>query len=242
MSPLSSRSFLACLVLLCALCVPANSSASYVFGFTRITNNGLTNVASQLTVEVTNPTSGTVAFTFKNMGSTPSIVTDIYFEYDGLFVGNPSLSDSDGAATAVDFEVAKNPGTLPGGNGPPVNFDSALNLSRTSGDGVNSGLNNFNNIGDQEYLTSTFTLASGVSFADVITAVNEGDLRIGMHVQSIGTTGNSDGFINEADSQNSTTNVVPVPPAAFLLLSACPVLVWGYYRRQCGDTGRQQPV
>lgn len=77
-----------------------------------------------------------------------------------------------------------------------------------------------------------------MTFADEITAMNDHELRIGMHVQSIGgSDGYSNSFVHMA-----VTNVVPVPPATFLLLSACPMLVRGYYRRRHGDTGRERAV
>jgi hypothetical protein len=183
-----------------------------------------------LTVEVMNP-SGTVAFTFKNTGSTTSIIIDIYFDYDGLFVGNPSLSDSDNAGTAIDIEIAKNPANLPGGN--TIRFNEVLNLSSPMKSGVINQINNFGKDGDRACLVVPLPIDDGVTLTDMITAMNENELRIGMHVQSIGgSNGYSDPFANMA-----ATNVVPVPSATFLLLSVCPMLVWGYDRRRRGDTG-----
>jgi hypothetical protein len=56
-----------------------------------------------------------------------------------------------------------------------------------------------------------FSLASGKTFTDVLSAINAGDLRLGLHVKAIGannfTSGSSDSFVSVA--------AVPLPPAVW---------------------------
>ena len=56
-----------------------------------------------------------------------------------------------------------------------------------------------------------FTLNSGSTFATLLTNLATGDLRIGMHVQSIGRWENSESFVNQAPT------VVPEPASLILL-------------------------
>jgi hypothetical protein len=53
----------------------------------------------------------------------------------------------------------------------------------------------------------TFSLQGGQVFADTIAALDSGDLRIGLHVQSI-TGGTSDSYVNDGK--------VPLPGAVLL--------------------------
>jgi hypothetical protein len=64
-----------------------------------------------------------------------------------------------------------------------------------------------------EWLTIIFNLVAGMTFADTIAALISGDLRLGMHVQAIGTSGDSDGFIN------NPLDPVPLPAGLLLFLS-----------------------
>jgi hypothetical protein len=224
----SSRSLLCC-ALLWLVCSPALSLANFTVGFRNITNNGPNNVdvASQLATLVRNPSTDTISFRFTNTGPVNSIIGDIYFEYKGLFAGSPTLTDSDGSGTDVSFAINAGPGNLPGGNSLSPPFQEILNLTRTSGqEGIARGINNYNNVGSEEWLEATFTLASGVTYAQVIRSMNDNSFRIGLHVQSIGENRKSDSFVTDL----STANVVPVPPALLLLLTACPALGWFYLR------------
>lgn len=56
-------------------------------------------------------------------------------------------------------------------------------------------------------LVMTFTLAQGQTYNSIISAINSGAMRIGIHVRAIGTGGQSDAFVN----------IVPTPAAASVL-------------------------
>jgi hypothetical protein len=192
------------LVSLSAVVVLAAASASAVtFGFGKITNNGNPNVASQLSVDVTDGGAGTVVFTFSNSGPIASSITDIYFD-DGTLFGISSITN--GAGTS--FSQPASPGDLPGGNA--VDFNTTGNFSADSDapvavNGVNPG----------EMVAITFTLIGGQTFADTIAAIElalanpgvdvDGGLRMGLHVQAIGGPGGSDSYVT-----------VPEPTGAIL--------------------------
>jgi len=174
-------------------------------GFTKITNNGNTNVGSQLSVDVTAGAGGTVDFKFSNNVGTASSITDIYFD-DGTLLAIASITDS---GAGVAFDDPATPGNLPGGNNADPDFEttqrfgnilSADSNSPVSANGVNTKF---------EWVNINFTLQGGQTFADTIAALTDGSLRIGLHVQAIGTTGGSDSYVNK-----------PVPEPTTLLLSA----------------------
>jgi hypothetical protein len=89
---------------------------------------------------------------------------------------------------------------LPGGNGNPINFTADLEASAENPMPQNG-------VGPGEGLVVVFGIAAGFDFQDVIDALTDGSLRIGMHVQSF-ESGGSESVLN-----------VPVPePHAVVLL------------------------
>ena len=96
---------------------------------------------------------------------------------------------------AMDWGDPATPSNLPGGNG--IGFSADLSVDSDpppSQTGIQEG----------EMATFVLILNAGKSIADVARAIADGSLRLGMHVQSIAPSGNSDGFVN-----------IPVPlPAA----------------------------
>lgn len=180
----------------------AQSLSAVPYGFDRISSNASQNVESQLSVDVTSYTPAgsqqKVLFTFSNSGPTASSIADVYFDFSGLFLGwqgagatrnNNHLIDSDnnGGTAGVDFSVEASPANLPGGNS--ISFSADLGAdsdSPVSANGVNPG----------ETLGIILWLVSGSSFTDVISALNNSSFRIGLHVQAIGTGGQSDAFVS----------------------------------------------
>ena len=175
------------------------------YSFDRITDNGNADVGAQLSVDVTASGAG-VLFTFYNIGSIASSITDIYFD-DGTLLALSSITDS---GAGVAFDTPATPGNLPGANLASPPFVTTAGFSADSDNPVMA--NGVNNTSDgSEWVAIFFTLQGGKSFADTIAALNNGDLRIGLHVQAIGTTGGSDSYVNGP----------PVPePSTFLLLGA----------------------
>lgn len=134
-------------------------------------------------------------------GTRPTI-TDIYFDDSSLnLLSSPTIVGSITAPpdNSVSYSVAT-PGTgnLPGGNN--VGFDESYLFNTNpppSKNGIDPG----------EVLTVSFQSSQG--YAAILGALNSGDLRIGMHVQEIGTQGASATFVS--------TQAVPEPGSALLV-------------------------
>lgn len=173
----------------------ARPAAALTIGFYKITNNGNTNVAAQLTADVTDAGGGQVNFTFYNIGPIASSITDIYFDDGTLLdiatvINGPGVSFSEGAA----------PPNLPGGQSISPNFNTTQGFLADSDmpiavNGVNATLTP-----PGEYVTIRFNLLPGQTYADTLAAIAlggaDGGLRIGLHVQAIGSTGGSDSYVN----------------------------------------------
>jgi hypothetical protein len=184
---------------LVAACGVANADP-VTLGFTRITNNASVDPASQFSVVVSDAGSGLVDFKFLNNVGIASSITDVYFE-DGTLLAIAQITSSAG----VSFSEGASPGNLPGGSA--VGFVATTGFTADSDppaapNGVNSA---------SEWLTIRYSLQGGQTFDDTIASLNNGSLRIGMHVQAIGTEGESDGFVN--------TVVIPLPTTAGLALA-----------------------
>ena len=185
------------------LSLGAESSQAVTLTFFNISNNSgqAAAVATQLTVEVEQGADDTQAsFTFLNNVGIAASITDVYFD-DGSLLGIASISSSAG----VSFSPDANPANLPGGN--CCSFDASFSADSDEpppANGVNSST---------DWLTIIFNLVAGMTFEDTIAALISGDLRLGMHVQAIGTSGQSDGFIN------NPLDPVPLPAGLLLFLS-----------------------
>lgn len=178
--------------------VAGRATAGPVYTFFQITNNGNTNVGGQLKMEVNAGGPG-VLFTFTNEVGTASSITDIYFD-DGSLLAGPSVESQ---SAGVLFSSPASPGNLPGGGA--VGFVTSQAFSAdsnapVSANGVNAAI---------EWLTLGFTLQGTQTVDDVISELAAGTLRVGLHVQAIGTTGGSESYVN----------VVPLPGAAWAGLS-----------------------
>ncbi len=181
----------------CVLGLAAQAAFAASYGFTRITGNSSSDVASQMSVDVTDIGGGQVQFRFFNNVGIASSICDIYFDADGVLNSIASITGSSG----VSFSEGASPANLPGGNGISPGFEASLSAdsaSPTTQNGVNSA---------SEWVNMILNLESGQSFGDLISALNSGAVRLGLHAQAIGSDGQSDGFVNR---------VVPVPAALML--------------------------
>ncbi|MDX2151770.1 MAG: PEP-CTERM sorting domain-containing protein [Bryobacteraceae bacterium] len=197
------RGHLTTLALLLAL--PALSFGNYDLGFSCIDDGAVDacvqNLAGQLKVNVQD-TAGGAQFTFYNNVGIASSITDIYFDLPGLSTTNPKpetlllfLSPNTPVITdsgaGVAFSAGADPGNLPRSTTPDPDFDtlySADSDAPPSQNGVASST---------EWVRFVFKYAATKDFDDVLSALEDGSLRIGLHVQSIGTAGRSDAYIND---------------------------------------------
>lgn len=179
------------------------------FEFYNITNNNVVDAAfgeAQLSVEVTNQALNDyhrVGFTFENSGPELSSITQVYFDDNSGILSGFSPWDPffDYDDPGVDFSTGASPGNLPGGD--PFGF--AADFSAGSESPVQP-----NGVNPTETLGIRFDLESGISFDNVVAAINSGALRIGIHVQ---------GFASDGSESFITSNISSVPePAAMLLL------------------------
>lgn len=184
------------------------AAASTTLGFYNITNNNAGAVAdgmANLSVEVIdlgfniNTSKNQVQFKFTNTSS--SSITDVYFD-DGSLLGISSITDS---GAGVSFSTGGSPPNLPSGTNASPPFVTTAGFLADSDPAVSP-----NGVSSGEWVAITFNLINGKTYADTITALTlpngggDGDLRIGLHVQSFASGGGSESFIN---------NPAPVPEA-----------------------------
>lgn len=186
----------------------ASSASALTVGFSCITAGQATNCATaetQLTVEVTDLGGGQLLFDFMNAGPLASSIADVYFD-DGTLLGIAGLIDMDDNAlgyygdAGVDFSQGASPLNLPGGNA--IGFETTAGFLADSDPAVS-----INGINPGEMLGVVFNLQAMGTYADILAELTNGDLRIGIHVQS---------FAN-GDSVSLVNVPVPEPGVATLL-------------------------
>jgi hypothetical protein len=188
MARISSRFFSfvsGSLFLFGSLFIGTAPASAVTFGFDCISNNlagDCTIGEAQLSVDVTDPGSGRIDFTFRNVGAGASSIGDVYWDDSGVLDAIFAISGSPN----VDFSEGASPGNLPAGNNasPPFSADFAADSNPPTQP---------NGVGPGEFLTVTFELG-GVTFADAIQALNNGSMRVGIHVQGF-ASGGSESFV-----------------------------------------------
>ncbi len=186
------------------LCCGAASAATY--SFTAISDNNAVNTAigeAQLFVDVTD--AGTnmggaklVSFLFRNTGPDPSVIANAYWDDDGNAL--LAIDSIDDGGMGVGFDVNGAPPDLPEGTNVSFSADHRVRADNPAPT---------NGVGPGEEVAIIFSLETGFMFMDVLDMLNEGDLRIGLHVISIGPTAGSESFVNNG-------MVVPLPSGAGL--------------------------
>jgi hypothetical protein len=213
---------------------PRASAETITLGFDVIPSTSSSSARaaeSQFQVQVTDDGvgPGQALFTFLNVGTIASSICDIYFQ-DGTLLGLAEIinqtTPTRKRAYLTYFSEGANPKNLPGGQSITpafspivgVNFFSLDSNSPTQHMGINPG----------ERLGVLFNLQPGRNFQSVKQALAtlppsttaNPSLRIGIHVQAIGQSGQSASYINERPTGSTTQ---PPPPAAAVPL---PATVW----------------
>ncbi len=177
-----------------------------MYSFNPITSNSGQQVAlaTQLSMDVTE-VSGKVSFRFKNNVGINSSIQQIYFDdFTPAWLTYNSMVQSSGVVFGADSAT---PGNLPG----PGSFTSihGYDADKTNDPNVSQILNGINLAA--ESLDIIFTLNNSHTFSEVLAALDHATFRVGLHVQSIGISGDSDSFINTPNT--------PVPePGTMVLL------------------------
>mgnify|MGYP001248640582 CR=1 FL=1 len=149
-------------------------------------------VGNQMSVTVTSGGAGLVNFTFTNNVGIPSSIADIYVADKTpspgtlLSLVTPITMQSAG----VSFSQGAAPPQLPGGgafNSGNTAYFTADSDSPVSHNGINAA---------SEWLTLQFNLRTGKTLNDVLNAMNAGLLQVGLHVQAIGTRGDSASYVS----------------------------------------------
>lgn len=155
-------------------------------------------------------------FTFFNLGSIASSITDVYFDdgTPGALFAIAQIYDT--PTSGVDFEIGAKPGNLPGANQADPDFvvSNALLAAdsepKTQPNGVNPG----------ETLGVLVNLINGATFQTIKNSLaGSNPLRVGIHVQGFGD-GSSASYVSKPPT--FTPPPPPPPPPAVPL----PATVW----------------
>ncbi len=185
----------------------SGADAAVSYSFTGVSNNSPTSTAigeANLSMMVSDNGGGYVRFDFYNSGPEASSITDVYFDDavdPSLFVTPISqIINSSG----VSFSEGARPGNLPSGG----DFTATRGLTADSDAPVS-----FNGVNPGETLGLILQLDNGNNFNDVLTALSDSTLRVGIHVQAF-SNGQSESFIN---NPGGSPPAVPEPSSLAII-------------------------
>jgi len=201
------------LVAIAAVALLVMATPASALTFDCITNNNAVDCTTgedQFSVTVVDEGGSQVTFVFENSGPLASSITDVYFD-DGTLLGIASITNGPG----VDFEQGASPGDLPGGNNANPPFEATAGFTADSEPPTQP-----NGVNPDEFLGITFDLIEGMDFADVLAALDDGSLRIGIHAQGF-ADGGSESFVccegGGGNGGGGGTQQIPEPGSLALL-------------------------
>lgn len=168
-------------------------------------------MVSQLEVEVLDPGSSQVRFKFYNLGPIASTIGELFWDDDASVLAAFALTPFTYSGAGVSYVTGASPGDLPSGGNAVPPFAATFAAD-------NSG-NNATGINPTEWLGVLFTLQNGKLYQDVLDALEDGTLRIGMHVRAIGEEGGSDSVLNYPYDPPPAQGDVP-EPSTYALMGA----------------------
>lgn len=215
---------MAAAVILFASYAPAQAAST--LQFYSVSNTNPVNVAAgaaQLFVDVTDPSGlNNVLFTFRNLGPIASSIGEIYFD-DGSLLAQSTITNSIVGVTNFTGPGA-NPGNLPAGNNASPAFSALAQFSSDAQGNPSNGVNP----GDR--FSILYTLQGTQEYADVIAELQDGRLRVGLHVRAF-ADGNSESFVN------LPLSIAAIPePSTMALFGLGTLLLWR--RRGTRTAGR----
>lgn len=181
-----------------AMVLSGVAASAATITFSQITSNGTESPAGQLTAEVSD-SGGQVLFKFVNAaggGSIASRISEVYWDDDlGLLSNGPVVDGSNTSAGVVLTSIPASPANVPAGNTVGFNADFSAGRVMAAANGVDPGE------------MAAFLFDGDTT--SVLAALAAGDMRLGMHVISIGAGGQSESFVGH-----------PEPSSAVLLAAA----------------------
>jgi hypothetical protein len=208
---------------------PTAGASIQTITFFRVTSNNAENVASQFSVDLMDEAmaemsfpaidvaSGDVLFVFRNVGPIDSAISEVFFD-DGSLLSQSAVFNSLVGSTSFVGGSA-DPSNLPSGTNLDPDFVATEAFSADAQGNPSLG----GNPGD--VFGISFDLIGSLTFDDVVDALVDGSLRLGMHVRAIGAAGGSDSFAN---------NEVPPPPDPQDVIPEMPsVVVWACLAGLC---------
>lgn len=211
-------------IAIAGLCVGVNT-VNAAFTWYNITGNSSDDLSGQIQMGVTG-SGGDLSFTFHNQGLISSVITEIAFDPGtmsfAVYGGNPTvMANWITESAGVSYRYAGNNYTLPGWNNINPVFTVAVAAEPTpppAHDGIN------NNAAGTEWLTLRFTVPSGIDPSAVLNLLEQGQFRVGVHVQGL-SGGLSDTYVTGGENAPPTPPAVPEP--ATVLAGALLLLPFG---------------
>ena len=195
---------LAFVVFLSAVFVPGNAlRASYIYPLEIFTNNGAYYNSPDLDMYVVVSNGlGMVDFTFYNESLISSSVAGIYFD-DGSLLGIDTITNGPGTS----FSKSATPSDLPGGAkmDPPFVTTDEFSIDGDPPESHN-GVNPVELGNPLEWVRVSFELINGGTLSSVVDELNNGELRIGVHVIAL--------------PDGSSESAVTIPEASTFILFA----------------------